>query len=802
MKRLIKVESKPRRVTGAYIKILLLVLLTSLCLFPQIGMAADSEVDLASDQYTIDTNLRYNPAVSGAELDSFIRGVYPNSPLVGLGKAWVDTGDKYNIDPVYLMAHAILESGWGFSWISTNKNNIYGWGAYDRDPEGMAEISGSYTENIDYVAMHIDSMYLTPGGDYYTEHGPTLRGMNVRYATSQTWATNITSIMNDFADGKTGYIYPGVFREYDAVYTDIDVPTLLNPGNIYTVVVKVKNRGQLTWGQDSSFKLGYSFSNTENHDEIMIAAPMPIDIEYRDHVILTFPITAPPEKGEYTLRFDMIVEGETRFSKEDVDTLDIPVEVRDPSPFANVSYSNIQGPGSPVYTGTEYKSQITVNNLSDSIWLGNIVSMGYRWIDMETGEVVLDNKSSGNPEAMIGAKQTADIETTIRTPSLPGRYILKEDMVRSNENWFSDEGAPATLLLVEVLPDFTASYKILGDYESMYINDTKVVDLNITNNSKMTWPQNGYVKVSYSFVDSGEHQGYKARVPMSQDVSPGENITIPVTVETPSVPGKYPLKFDLIYENISWFSEKGVPVHAVEVEVGTDFNASYGNIEIDMFSAGYTTNVMVEITNISEMNWPRDGSVKLSYSFSDMGDHEGYIARIPFLRDIKSGETVNMAVPIQSPTKPGVYNLRFDLVYNDHTWFSDHGCSLPSRAVKVLNPYGVIYDQITMFPTMSAGQTVVASVRLTNTGTFNWPSYGRIKLNYALFDNSGDKVSETLIPVTDGVNVGESVIQTIELNMPEEEGAYTLHFDLVDEGIVKFSETGIVSPVIDIDVGS
>ena len=81
----------------------------------------------------------------------------------------------------YLVAHSIKESGWGTSAIAQQKHNLFGYGADDSNPFGDAMSFPSFTACILYVAQEVKQSYLTPGGAYY--HGPTLRGMNVDYAS-------------------------------------------------------------------------------------------------------------------------------------------------------------------------------------------------------------------------------------------------------------------------------------------------------------------------------------------------------------------------------------------------------------------------------------------------------------------------------------------------------------------------------------------------------------------------------------------------------------------------------------------
>ena len=111
---------------------------------------------------------------------------------------------QYGINGVFLAAVAIHESGWGGSAIATDKNNLFGYGAYDRSPYESSYQFSDYSEGIDMLARVFVKYYLNPAGTkiydgnkatgtYY--NGPTLEGVNVKYATDKNWANGVYSHM-------------------------------------------------------------------------------------------------------------------------------------------------------------------------------------------------------------------------------------------------------------------------------------------------------------------------------------------------------------------------------------------------------------------------------------------------------------------------------------------------------------------------------------------------------------------------------------------------------------------------------
>ncbi len=111
---------------------------------------------------------------------------------------------QYNINGVFVAAIGIHESAWGTSQISKDKNNLFGYGAYDSNPYNGAYNFSNYSECIDLIARVLVKYYLNPkgtsiyGGEqaegtYY--NGPTLTGVNTRYATDKNWANGVYTHM-------------------------------------------------------------------------------------------------------------------------------------------------------------------------------------------------------------------------------------------------------------------------------------------------------------------------------------------------------------------------------------------------------------------------------------------------------------------------------------------------------------------------------------------------------------------------------------------------------------------------------
>ncbi len=111
---------------------------------------------------------------------------------------------QYNINGIFVASVGIHESGWGTSKISMQKNNLFGYGAYDSNPYNGAYNFSNYSESIDLLARVFVKYYLNPAGtsiyggekavgSYY--NGATLKGINTKYASDKNWANAVFSRM-------------------------------------------------------------------------------------------------------------------------------------------------------------------------------------------------------------------------------------------------------------------------------------------------------------------------------------------------------------------------------------------------------------------------------------------------------------------------------------------------------------------------------------------------------------------------------------------------------------------------------
>ena len=168
-------------------------------------------------------DLRTQSPVTAQQINTYIEENYKKhgkkSVLAGKGQAFIDAGNEYGVNALYLAAHAIHESAFGTSQISLGKNNLFGFGSYDASPFIASYRFSSIDENINYIAQQIKATYLTPGNWRYKEAFLGFRtkdmnnkrldanseGMNFYYASDPNWGKGIARHMQNILAYDSSY---------------------------------------------------------------------------------------------------------------------------------------------------------------------------------------------------------------------------------------------------------------------------------------------------------------------------------------------------------------------------------------------------------------------------------------------------------------------------------------------------------------------------------------------------------------------------------------------------------------------
>lgn len=219
-------------------------------------------------------DLRTKSNVTATKINQYIAANVKNKPsvLLNKGQAFIDAGNKYGINALYLAAHAIHESGFGTSNISLGKKNLFGYGAYDSTPFVGAYRFGTVEECINYVAQKMKSDYLNPDGSHFvgaflgyrTNNSKGTRvdsqsiGMNYWYASDPYWGSAIAGHMKKILAFDQKY--------YDKASINTNVP--VSPGipvgkDKFPAGIQAKSKRDLS----STIKKGTTFLLLEKSND-------------------------------------------------------------------------------------------------------------------------------------------------------------------------------------------------------------------------------------------------------------------------------------------------------------------------------------------------------------------------------------------------------------------------------------------------------------------------------------------------------------------------------------------------------
>ncbi len=201
------------------------------------------------------------------------------SKMYGTGKYFKEAEATYGQNALTAFGTAINESAYGTSRIAMDKNNLFGYGAYDSCAYDCAKTYDSPRDSImDYAKTSGSSYSLVTGKHYHGGHyGNKAGGRNVKWATDPYWgekqAGNSLSIDNSYGGkeynsttigvAKKGHVWVQVFKTPD--YNDY-LYTMKNPNtndNIYDMSVSILDKVK---GPDQEYyKIYTDLPASDNH---------------------------------------------------------------------------------------------------------------------------------------------------------------------------------------------------------------------------------------------------------------------------------------------------------------------------------------------------------------------------------------------------------------------------------------------------------------------------------------------------------------------------------------------------------
>lgn len=182
-------------------------------------------------------NLSNPNNVSADELNKYLDG---KGVLEGHAQDFIDAANRYNLSELYLVTHAILETGSGTSTLARGVEvegitvyNVFGIGAYDNSAvysgsrkayrEGWTSVRAAIMGGAEFISdMYVNASVGRQNTLYKMLFNPDNPGEH-QYATDCEWATNQATILD-----RLFRIFPNAVRSYEIPVYEGMTPVILN----------------------------------------------------------------------------------------------------------------------------------------------------------------------------------------------------------------------------------------------------------------------------------------------------------------------------------------------------------------------------------------------------------------------------------------------------------------------------------------------------------------------------------------------------------------------------------------------
>ena len=449
-----------------------------------------------------------------------------------------------------------------------------------------------------------------------------------------------------------------------------------------------------------------------------------------------------------------------------------------------------------VTTGTAFAAKLTLTNTSPFAWTAappGAVKVAYHWLDANGNVAVWDGVRTPLP-ADVAPGATITLAANVAAPLTRGAYTLRFDLVRDGLAWFSQRGVKTADVTITVGAGLGATYATAATTATFVNAAPTPLSVTLANSGTRPWSASGaqQMRLSYHWLRSDGSTAVwdGARAPaFTNDVQPGQTVTVQLPVIAPPALGAYTLRLDLVQEGVTWFSGEGVPARDIVYVVTSGYSASYvPGASFTLLPGGRST-TKVGVKNDGVVAWSAAGAnpVRLAAHLVDAAGNvvlwDG--ARTSLTADVAPGASSSYLVAVDAPLTPGAYRARVDIVREGIEWFSGLGITPADVPLTVAADYRA---QLNLAPGSLSISRTAPNVPMTITNITNvlWTTAGAapVRLSSHWYDDRGN------VLVWDGprtelgrdVAPGETVAVSVALGTPPA-GAAAVTIDLVSEGV-------------------
>lgn len=152
-----------------------------------------SQSNISADVYNrFLSNLGYTKKPNSSDFNTLARN---ETQLWNEGQTFIDNQNTYGVNALLVFSMACLESGYGRSRYAVVRNNLFGWSAFDSDPDSAQTFTSINQAIQEHMGINLRGYSDIKDFRFFGSHlGNKGSGFNVKYASDPYWGMKIAAI--------------------------------------------------------------------------------------------------------------------------------------------------------------------------------------------------------------------------------------------------------------------------------------------------------------------------------------------------------------------------------------------------------------------------------------------------------------------------------------------------------------------------------------------------------------------------------------------------------------------------------
>jgi alpha-glucuronidase len=375
----------------------------------------------------------------------------------------------------------------------------------------------------------------------------------------------------------------------------------------------------------------------------------------------------------------------------------------------------------------------------------------------------------------VAKGQSKEFTFTMKAPDTAGTYTTDWRMVQDGVTWFG----PTLVKTVTVEASDEATILKNDIPYSLDAGKDYKVTIQVLNTGNTTWTKAGLYRLGA--VGDSDDLSPTPRILLNDGdaIAPGQSKAFSFIIHAPATAGSYSTDWRMVKEGSHWFGDTLTRSTTVREAIDADIT---GNTFPTTMVAGRTYNVSITVKNTGNISWNK---AEL-YRLGAVGDSDPLGAPNRLLLNdsrVNNGKSYTFTFSIKAPSTPGNYTSSWRMLREGVTWFGE------TYAIPVTVVSGAEIVSHTIPTTMKAGDTVMATITVRNTGLDSWTESDLYRLGGVSDANPFLSFQRILLESSDSVATGDEHTFTVRLTAPSTPGTYTCGLQMLQEAIGWFGDT-------------